>query len=355
MALSTTPVTRPSADHRQRGAVAEVPDSGRPAGPVPRGTRPDDGGVGALAEREHAVALNDCAAALDLGLAALGVGRGDEVLVADHGVPATGRAVLRCAATPVFVDVRPDTGTMDPALVAALITPRTVGILAADALGVPADWDPLLEVARRHGLFLFEDAAGAAGASYRDRPCGAFGDASVLSLPAHAGSTGVECGLLTTDDAVLAKTVRGAARLTDVLADVPAAGIASARLGPFDADVPRRRALAGRYAALLVDLPGIDAPSVPADRLPSWHTYAVTVDPELDRDALAAALRERGVTGDTGTYALHRCGAFRADRDACPVSADLADRRLALPMRPDLTGAEQDRVVESLAEAVAES
>ena len=161
-----------------------------------------------LTGREHAVALNNCTAALHLALAALGVGPGDEVLVADYSFPATGHAVLYCGASPVFVDVRADIGTMNPSLVEAAITPRTRGIVAVDALGIPADWDPLQEVARRHGLFVVEDAACATGGVYAGRPCGSFGDVEVFSLHARKGITCGEGGVLTTDDAAIAQKVR---------------------------------------------------------------------------------------------------------------------------------------------------
>jgi dTDP-4-amino-4,6-dideoxygalactose transaminase len=181
--------------------------------------------------------VNDCTAGLHLALAALGLGPGHEVIMADYSFPGTGHAVLYCGATPVFVDVRADTGTIDPHLVEAGITSRTRAIVAADALGVPADWCALEQAAWHHGLFLVEDAASSAGGSYRDHPCGSFGEVAVFSLDARKGIICGEGGVVTTDDA----------------------------------------ALAARYAELLAEVPGIELPSVPPDRSPTWQTYAVTV------------------------------------------------------------------------------
>ena len=199
------PLTRPSTDDRELAAVAEVLASGWLAGQGPRGTELEQGFTN-LTGKGHAVALNNCTAGLHLALTALGVSPGDEVIVADYSFPATAHAVLYCGAKPVLVDVRPDTATLDPTLVEAAITSRTRGIVGVDALGVPADWDPLQEIATRNGLFLVEDAACSAGGVYRDRPCGSFGDVAVFSLHARKGITSGEGGVLTTDDESFGRT-----------------------------------------------------------------------------------------------------------------------------------------------------
>ncbi len=368
------PLTRPSTDGAELAAVAEVLDSGWLAGQGPRGTRLEED-FRKLTGRAHAVALNNCTAGLHLALAALGAGPGDEILVADYSFPATGHAVLYTGASPVFVDVRADTATIDPDLAAAAITPRTRGIVAVDALGVPADWHPLEQLARRHGLFLVEDAACAAGGSYAGRPCGGFGDVAVFSLHARKGVTCGEGGVLTTDDAELAARVRRDAcfgmaaaferqsaqalavpafpelgynyKLSDILA-----AIAVVQLGKLDGFLGRRRAIAARYAELLAGIPGITPPAMPDDRLPTWQTYAVTVEPPLDRDAVAVELRRNGIGCNIGTYALHPQGVY-GQTTSCPVSDLLFRRHLALPMYQELTPADQDRVVETLAKIVA--
>src|SRR5262245_25012192 len=204
------PLTRPDAGEAELAAVAAVFESGWLAGQGPRGTELEQGFT-ALTGRGHAIAVNNCTAGLHLALLALGVGPGDEVLVADYSFPATGHAVLYCGATPVFVDVLPDTGTIDPDLAEGLITSRTRGILAVDALGIPADWEPLEDIAARHGLFLVEDAACATGGVYRGRPCGSFGDIGVFSLHARKGITSGEGGVLVSDDAEIARRVRAEA------------------------------------------------------------------------------------------------------------------------------------------------
>jgi dTDP-4-amino-4,6-dideoxygalactose transaminase len=355
-------------------AVAQVLASGWLAGQGPRGTELE-AGFRELTGRAHAVALNNCTAGLHLALVALGVGPGDEVLVADYSFPATGHAVLYTGGTPVFVDVRADTGTLDADLVEAAITPRTRGIVGVDGLGMPADWDPLTALAQRHGLFLLEDAACAAGGSYAGRPCGSFGDVAVFSLHARKGITCGEGGVLVTDDAALATRVREAScfgmqsafarqsadslalpafatlgynyKLSDVLA-----AVACVQLGKLDGFLARRAAIAARYAELLVDVPGVVAPATPADRVPTWQTYAVTVTEPFDRDAVAVALRAQGIGCTIGTYAMHREPVYGPPAEPCPVSTRLFERHLALPMHTELTDAEQDRVVETLAKVL---
>lgn len=368
------PLARPSTDESELAAVANVLSSGWLAGQGPCGTALEDG-FKRLTGRAHAVAVNNCTAGLHLALATLGVGRGDEVLVADYSFPATGHAVLYCGGSPVFVDVRADTGTIDPDLVEDAITTKTRGILAVDTLGMPADWDPLHEIARRHGLFLVEDAACSAGGVYAGRPCGSFGDVAVFSLHARKNITCGEGGVLTTDDAALAQRVRHDTcfgmesafvrqsadtlpvpvfsslgynyKLSDVLA-----AIASVQLGKLEGFTRRRRAIAARYNEMLAEIPGVLTPSVPGDRLPTWQAYVVTVQEPLDRDAIAVALRAEGIGCNIGTYALHRQDVYGPAATECPVSDRLFRRQLALPMYADLTDAEQDRVVETLSKVV---
>jgi len=371
----TIPLAKPSMGPDELAAVEAVLHSGWLAGQGPRSTALE-AAFCELTGRAHAIAVNNCTAGLHLALRALGVKPGDEVLVADYTFPATAHAVLYCGATPVLVDVRPDTGTLDPALVGAAITERTVGVIGVDALGTPADWTELEQITRARGLFLLEDAACSTGGRYQGRPCGAFGDVAVFSLHARKGVTCGEGGVVVTDDAHLAAQVRSETafgmqsafarqgssalpigtfadlgynyKLSDVLA-----AIAVVQLGRLDEFLTRRQQLADRYAVLLADVPHIAVPVVPADRVSTWQTYAVTVQPPVDRDAVAMRLRSRGIGSTIGTYALHREPLYASPAD-CPVSAGLFHQHLALPMFPELTDADQDRVVVELAAAVAE-
>jgi perosamine synthetase len=364
------PLSRPTVGADELAAVAAVLESGWLAGQGPHSTRLEQG-FRELTGRRHAVAVNNCTAGLHLALAALGVGPGDEVLVADYTFPATGHAVLYCGARPVMVDVRPDTATMDPERAAVAITERTKGIVAVDALGTPADWDALEHLARDRGLFLVEDAACSAGGSYQGRPCGSFGDVAVFSLHARKGITCGEGGVVVTDDDELAARIRATScfgmasaysrqstnglvvpdfpdlgynyKLSDILA-----AVAVVQLGRLADLHERRQVLAARYEKLLAGITGIRPPVVPADRVSTWQTYAVTVEAPLRRHDVVAHLRAAGIGCTIGTYALHRQGVYGPDVASCPESNRLFEHHLALPMFPDLTEQDQDRVVAAL-------
>jgi dTDP-4-amino-4,6-dideoxygalactose transaminase len=369
------PLTRPSTGDDEIAALSEVLESGWLAGQGPRG-RELEAGFAALTGRRHAIAVNNCTAGLHLALQALGVSPGDEVLVADYTFPATAHAVLYCGATPRFVDVRPDTGTLDPAALAERIGPRTKGIIAVDALGVPADWDEIRRTADAHGLFLVEDAACAAGGVYHDRPCGSFGDVAVFSLHARKGITSGEGGVIVVDDDALADTMRRAScfgmrsafdRQTSDRLEIPVfpeigynyklsdllAAVALVQLGKLDGFIDERQVLAARYADLLASESGVRAPSVPTDRRATWQTYAITVDVGIDRDAVVLGLRAEGIGSNIGTYALNGQPIYAEERRDCPVSDSLFARHVAIPMYSGLTADQQERVVSTLTKVIA--
>lgn len=365
---------RPTVGEEELAAVAEVFRSGWLAGDGPA-CRAFEGEFAAAIGTRHALAVSHCTAALHLALLALGVGPGDEVIVADYTFPATGHAVLFTGATPVFADVRPDTATVDPDAVRALIGPRTAGVIAVDAFGLPADYAPVVALADRHGLFVVEDAACAAGATYRGASAGSLGTVACFSFHGRKGITAGEGGALVTDDpAIEAKARRmhafGIAGASDraarpglvvpeftelgynyKLSDVSAA-IMRVQLKRLPTLIDRRRAVAARYRAELSDVEGVELPHEPDDRTHAWQSYVLTLDPGLDRAAVAQGLRERGIGCTIGTYASHLQPVYGSEQ-ACPVSADLFARHLAVPLHADLTDAEVGRVCEGIREVVA--
>ncbi len=323
----------------------------------------------------HALATSNCGSALHLGLKVLGAGEGDEVIVGDYTFPATGHSVVWTGAKPVFADIRPDIWTVDPAAVEASITPRTVGILAVDVFGQSADYDELRAIADKHGLWLMEDAACSAGASYKGRAAGSLADVATFSFHGRKGITAGEGGALTTDDDALAEHARklhtyGIAPAlsregsTDLpipsfdeagynyrLSDV-AAGIMLAQLDRLEGLVARRGELAAAYAERLEPLEGVSAPVALDDRVHPWQSYVITLDPDVDRGRVVTHLRSNGVQCNFGTYASHIQPVYGFE-GSLPVSADLFTRHLAIPMHANLEDSDVDRVVEVLTEAVA--
>jgi perosamine synthetase len=364
---------QPTVGDAELAAVAEVFRSGWLSGAGPTCKR-FEARFSATAGTAHALATNNCGSALHLAMTVLGAGPGDEVVVGDYTFPATGHAVMWTGATPVFADVRPDIWSIDPAAVEAAITPRTVGIVAVDVFGQPADYDELAAIADRHGLWLVEDAACAAGASYRGRPAGSLADVATFSFHGRKGITAGEGGALTTDRADLDGHARklhtygiapaidrqgGAAlpvpsfdelgynyRMSDV-----AAGVMLAQLDRLPSLLAARQRVADGYAELLGDLDQLRLPVALPDRSHPWQSYVLTLDRSLDRGAVAMRLRERGVQCNFGTYASHVQPLYGEGRP-CPVSADLFERHLAIPMHANLTDAQVERVAKTVRDAV---
>ena len=356
------PVARPDIDEAEIAAVTEVLRSGMLAG----GRR-----VAELEARwaefigvRHAIAVSNGTVAEMCVFAGLGLGPGDEVITVGHTFNATVSSILYTGATPVFVDIDPETYDIDPDRVAAAITPRTKAICPVHLFGLPADMDPLLELAERHGLTIVEDACQAHGATYRGRRVGSFGHGT-FSLYGTKNMTTGEGGLITTDDDALADWIRlyrnqGMReryhheilgynfRLTDI-----AAAIGLCQLDKLERNTERRRAIAARYDAAFAALPVV-VPSVPADRTHVYHQYTLDVGP--GRDAIVADLAAAGVS--TGIYypiPVHRqpyvlALGIRAD---LPVTERAAARTLSLPMFPGLTDDEQSAVIEAVGTVVA--
>jgi perosamine synthetase len=366
-------LSKPTLGEEEVEAVRDVLASGWVAGQGPRGHELEQRFAEAT-ERAHAVAVSNCTAALHLSLLALGVGPGDEILVADYTYPATGHAVLFTGARPVFVDVRPDTGTIDPDAIESLLGPRTRGVVAVDVFGQCADYEPIQALCEQHGLFLIEDAAAAVGATYRGRPAGSSADIACFSLHARKGVTSGEGGVVVTDDSGLAETTRmlscfGVAsaferRQSDdlpiprferlgynyKLSDIQAA-IALVQLGRLPEMLKIRRSIADIYDERLSPVAGVDAPAEAGDREHTWQAYVVALDPGISRGRVARALRSTGIEAGIGTFASHLQPVY-SDAPSCPTSADLFRRHLAIPMHANLTESEADHVAGSLATVV---
>ncbi len=301
-------------------------------------------------EAAHAVGVGNGLDALVLSLKACGIGAGDEVIVPSHTFIATWLAVSYAGATPVPVEVDPATGTLDPALIEAAITPRTKAVIPVHLYGQPADLDPILALARRHGLRVIEDAAQAHGARYKGRRIGAHGDLACWSFypGKNLGAFG-DGGAVTTNDPRLAErlcVLRNYGSSVKYVHDVK--GLNS-RLDPVQAAVLRvklrrldewnahRRRLAAIYCGCLAGIPGLELPQVPAYAEPAWHLFVVRTP---QRDALQAALQAQGIqTLIHYPVPPHLQGAYAEmglNAGAFPVAETLASTVLSLPIGPHL-------------------
>lgn len=311
----------------------------------------------------HAIATSNGTTALMSILAGLGLGPGDEVITVAHTFAATANAILYTGATPVFVDIEPQTYLMDPQLVEAAVTRRTKVILPVHLFGLVADMDALQAIADRHGITIVEDACQAHDAMYRGRKAGSFGPAA-FSLYATKNMTTGEGGLVTTDDDELADWIRVYRnqgmrsryafemlgfnfRMTDL-----SAAIGLVQLDKLEANTARRRAVAARYDEAFADLP-VGRPVVPPDRAHVFHQYTLDVGPR--RDEILVALRAAGVGADIYyPVPVHRQAYIKARGITAdlPVTEAAAATTLAVPMHPGLSEEEIRIVIAAVRDAV---
>lgn len=335
-----------------------------------------------LAGVPHALAVSSATAGLHLALMVLDLQPGDEVVTTPMTWPATVNTIVLCGATPVLVDIDPDTLNLDAGLLAAKLTRQTRAIVPVHFAGQPCDMDAICTIAASRGVRVIEDAAHAAGAAYRDRPIGGIGDAAVFSFHPIKNMTTGEGGMITTVDADVARRMRllrfhGVERdawkayggtqlpLYDVIAaglkynltDIQSAiGIHQLRkLAAFNAE---RSRLAARYDAAFASLPALrPLGRVLYPHTHAHHLYVVRLDLSrvtIDREAFMAAVIGAGVGLGLHFTAVHELTYYRellGDlRNDLPVATDVSRRLFSLPLYPGLSDADQDRVVEVIAE-----
>ncbi len=355
------PIARPDLGPEELQAVTDVLASGM----IAQGRK-----VAELEERwaefigvRHAIAMANGTVALMSIFAGIDLEPGDEVITVSHTFAATANAILYTGATPVFIDIEPDTYLIDAKKIEAAITPRTRAICPVHLFGLVADMDMIRAIADRHGLVVVEDACQAHGATFRGRKAGSFGHGA-FSLYATKNMTTAEGGFVTTNDDKLADWLRlyrnqGMRtryqfemlgfnfRMTDI-----AAAIGLAQFAKLTRNTARRQAIAARYDEAFGELP-IGLPITPDGRNHVFHQY--TIDAGGARDAIVADLRDAGVGADIyypipvhrQEYIMER--GLHAD---LPETDRAAARTLALPMFPGLTDDEQGHVIEALRSAV---
>ena len=298
---------------------------------------------------KYALSCCNGTVALHLALMALGVGPGDEVIVPTLTFVATANAVTYCGGRPVFVDSEPETWNLDPTQVETLITPRTKGIIVVHLYGHPVDMDPVIDIARKHALFVVEDAAEAHGAEYKGQRVGSLGDVATFSFYGNKILTTGEGGMVVTNDDALDTKVRQFKgqgmdpdrrywfplvgynyRMTNVVA-----AIGLAQLEKADWHIARRREIAEKYAQQLGGLPGISLqPEKSWARNVYWMTCVVlSEDLPFSRDTFMAKLAEVGVETRPFFYPMHTLPMYRefAHGKSFPMADRLAARGINLP------------------------
>jgi dTDP-4-amino-4,6-dideoxygalactose transaminase len=364
------------------------------AGRADGGAAAAPGAGGAPPAPPHAVALSSCTAALHLSLIAAGVGAGDEVVTSPYTFVATGETILYLGARPVFADVEPATMNLDPAAVEAALTGRTKAIVAVSVAGHPCRAAEIAAIARRRGVAFIEDAAHSLTARVGQAPVGTQADITCLSFYATKGVTSGEGGMAVTarkewadrirrlclhglSDAAWSRYGKDGSWEYDVtelgykynLTDIQAA-LALVQLGRAEEMRARREAIARRYTEALRGVPGVATPTAAPGMRHAWHLYQIAVaagqpvagagtagaaaarGAGTGRTALALALREDGIGTSVHFKPLHlfryyqerlgvRAGQF-------PAAERCYEETLSLPIYPDLSDADADRVADRI-------
>lgn len=311
---------------------------------------------------EFAIATSSCTGALHVGMAALGIGPGDEVIMADTNWIASAAPIVHLGAKPVFVDVLADSWCLDPARVQAAITPRTKAILAVHLYGNLCAMDRLLAIGQQHGIPVIEDAAEAIGSSYHDKRAGSMGIFGTFSFHGTKTMTTGEGGMFVTNDPSLYETAitlsnhgRHAKQSKQFWPDLLGfkykmsniqAAIGCAQLERIDQLIEGKRRVFAAYQAGLKDLPGVTLNPEPTGTQNGFWMPTAVFDRQLGirRENLQAALNPEGIDARVFFHPLSSLPMF----EACPENAnayDIPERAINLPSYHDMTQADLDRVI----------
>jgi perosamine synthetase len=359
----------PSIDDREMAEIAEVLASGY----LTQGAKVQqfEQLVRDVVGTRHAFATSSGTTALHLSLAALGIGPGDEVLVADFTFPASANVVVQLGAVPVLVDVDPVTFTMDPADLARRVTPRSKAIMPVHTFGCSANMEAIAEVAERHGLAIVEDAACALGATCGEKACGSLGATGCFSFHPRKIITTGEGGMITTNDDALAEQIAllrshggvrqkywfryEAAGFNYRLSDVLGA-IGVAQMAKLPDLVARRRTRADLLRTRLQEIADVRCPADPPWGTHTYQSFVVMVGESLDRDRLIDDLRSQDIETTLGTYALHDQPFFQEAygyvAGQLPQSHAAFCRTVTLPLYPQMSEADLDTLTDALKNAI---
>jgi perosamine synthetase len=327
----------------------------------------------------HAIAVNSCTGGLHVALAAAGIGPEDEVIVPTMTFCSTANVIVHLRATPILVDVEPDTLNINPQRLEAAVTPRTKAVIPVHLYGHPCAMDHIKEIAKTHQLLVVEDAAHAVAAEWRGQRVGTLSPVTVFSFYATKNLTTAEGGMITTDDDEYAEkmriwTLHGISHdawkrysaegswyyevtvpgfkynLTDLQS-----ALGLHQLARLEAMTQRRTELAARYHAGLCDLPEIELPAVRSGIRHAWHLYAIRLRLELlriNRAEFIEQLKAKGIGTSVHFIPLHRQPYYRDRFGFRPADFPVADaayeRLISLPLYTRMTEPDVDDVIEAV-------
>jgi len=332
--------------------------------------------MAAYADRKYGIAVNSGTAALHLIVRALGIQEGDEVITPSFSFIASANCMLYERAKPVFCDIDEQTLAIDPSRIEERITEKTKAILAVDVFGHSADWDAILDIAKKHNLQVIEDSAEALGSEYKGKRCGSFGAASLFSFYPNKQMTTGEGGVVLTDDEEMAdffesminqgRKPRDGKWFEHVrlgfnyrLPEIPCA-LGLAQLSRIQEILEKRERVANLYTQQLENVPGVEAPFVAPWAKMSWFVYVVRLSKQYtasQRDQVIAFMKEKDIQCGAYFFPIHLQPPYQEmfghKRGEFPVTEHVSDRTIALPFFNNLKEEEIGRVVENLREGIA--
>ena len=368
-AVRRIPLAQPSIGDRERALVDEVLSSGILAlGPFARAF---EEAIAAAAGRRFGVSCSSGTAGLHMAVRALGIGDGDEVITTPFSFVASANCLLYERARPSFVDIEEETLGLDPDLIGAAASPRTVGVLPVHVFGRPCRIEAIAEHADARGWSLIEDACEALGSSVGSRPAGSFGEASVFAFYPNKQITTGEGGVVVTDDAKLAtifRSLRNQGRDEDgtwlrhiqlgynYRLDELSAAMGVAQLERQEELRAGRARVTAAYEAALGDRGWVRLPQAAASEAVDWFVYVVRLDPSVDRTQVIADLDAFGVASRPYFAPLHLQPTYRKAfgyrPGDFPVTERVAASTLALPFSARLPGDDVRYVADALVEVV---
>ncbi len=319
--------------------------------------------------RKHGIAVSNGTAAIDAAVEALGLGPGDEVIMPTFTIISCISQIVRNGAKPVLIDCDPLTWNMDVSQIEVQVTPRTKAIMIVHIFGLPVDVDPVLDIAKRYGLKVIEDAAEAHGQSYKGKPCGSFGDISTFSFYPNKHITTGEGGMILCDDDILAEECRSLRNLCfqankrfvherlgwNLRMTNMQAALGVAQLERLEEFVERKRKMGERYTEMFASLEGVQLPVPRTDYAENiYWVYGLLINESFGMDSETAMrqLAEKGVGTRPFFYPMHqqpvlkRMGYF--DGASLPVSERLYRQGFYIPSGMALTAEQIERVADAV-------
>lgn len=373
------PVNQPVIGEREKELVMECLNSGWISSEGPFVNQFEEA-FSRRVQRKHGIACANGSAALDIAVAALKLGPGDEVILPTFTIISCAAAIVRAGALPVVVDADPETWNMVPEQVEAAITPRTAAIMVVHIYGLPVDMDPILALANRHGLAVIEDAAELIGGTYKGKPCGSFGTISTFSFYPNKHITTGEGGMVVTDDPVLADRCRYLRnlcfqpeqrfvhnelgwnyRLTNLQA-----ALGLAQLDKLDHSISRKVQIGKTYSQLIKSSDSLAAQfqtplssTTYANNLYWVYSLIIKREVPLKASTICKELSAQRVGSRPFFWPIHKQPVFLSmglfDRISLPVSEYIAERGFYIPSGLGITSDDQKSVVRKLQASIATS